>query len=86
MATDQNTYEDPPALTEFGEFHIHTGEIWDPTTTIVTTARRCVAVAHHAQGWVALADTKHLLGEQNPLFFTGPEWEAFQHALREGLI
>ena len=86
MAHGRHNYPDPPPLEEFGEFRTHDGYVWDCTDGNETIDNNCVAIAHHPDGWVCLADTKQGLAEQAPLVFTPVEWSAFAHAIREGRI
>jgi Domain of unknown function (DUF397) len=51
-----------------------------------TADQGCVAVAHHPDGWVALADTKIDLAGQAPLMFLPEEWRRFTDAVRAGRV
>lgn len=81
-----------PNLEEFGEFRTPSGRPWNLTATPLsgggdgTNDQGCVAVAHHPNGWVALADTKVDLADQAPLLFLPEEWRQFVDAVRDGRI
>ena len=82
---------DVPRLEKFGAFHLPSGRVWNLSATPLsgddgTADQGCVAVAHHADGWVALADTKIDLSGQAPLIFMAAEWLQFTDAIREGRI
>lgn len=79
-------YAEPPPLSEFGEFRIPDGTVWDRTDRNSSHDNGCVAVAHHPSGAVVLADTKLNLADQAPLHFTSPEWAAFLASVREGRV
>jgi hypothetical protein len=86
MSYSRHNYPDPPPLAEFGDFRTHDGHVWDRTDANETIDNNCVAVAYHPDGFVCLADTKHNLSDQSPLFFTPVEWASFTQAVREGRI
>lgn len=86
MAYSRHNYPDPLSISEFGEFRTHDGHVWDQTDEGETYDNSCVAIAHHGDGWVCLADTKHNLADQTPLFFTPIEWSKFEQAIREGRL
>jgi len=81
-----------PDLADFGAFRTPSGRVWNLTATPLspggdqTNDQGCVAVARHASGWVALADTKTDLTAQTPLMFLPAEWEQFVTAVREGRV
>lgn len=83
---NKHSYPEPPPLSEFGEFRIPSGSLWDGTDDHGTTDNGCVAVAYHPSGAVVLADTKLNLEDQVPLHFTAEEWVAFVAGVREGRI
>lgn len=81
-----------PDLAEFGAFRTTGGRVWNRTATPLspggdqTNDQGCVAVAHHPNGWVALADTKIDLAAQKPLVFLPNEWCQFTEAVRAGRV
>jgi Domain of unknown function (DUF397) len=80
------------SLDEFGEFRTPSGRVWNLTATPLspggddTNDQGCVAVAHHPDGRVVLADTKLDLTDQKPLVFLPAEWQNFTDAVRDGRI
>jgi len=83
---NKHNYPEPPSLSEFGQFRIPNGAVWDRTNNNPTNDNGCVAVAQHPSGAVILADTKQNLDDQKPLYFTAAEWTAFVAGVREGRI
>jgi hypothetical protein len=83
---NKHNYPEPPPLSEFGPFHIPNGAVWDRSNNNPTNDNGCVAVAYHPSGAVVLADTKLNLDDQQPLYFTAPEWTAFLAGIRDGHI
>jgi hypothetical protein len=83
---------DVPSLDEFDRFHTPSGRVWNLAATPLspggeeTADQGCVAVAHHPDGWVALADTKIDLAGQAPLMFLPEEWRRFTDAVRAGRV
>jgi hypothetical protein len=81
-----------PALGKFVEFRVPSGSLWNLAATPLspggdqTNDQGCVAVAHHPDGWVALADTKIDLADQKPLVFLPREWQQFTEAIRDGRL
>ena len=77
---------------EFGPFHTPAGRVWNLAATPVaagedsTNDQGCVAVAHHPDGRVMVADTKRDLDAQEPLVFLAGEWRDFTAAVRDGRI
>lgn len=81
-----------PNLDEFGEFRTASGRLWNLSATPLspggesTNDQGCVAVAHHPDGSVILADTKLDLVDQAPMFFLRAEWSDFKDAIRENRV
>jgi hypothetical protein len=81
-----------PSPDEFGEFRTPRGRIWNLNATPLspggdsTNDQGCVAVAHHPDGRVAVADTKLDLADQKPLVFLPAEWLDFVDAVRDGRV
>jgi hypothetical protein len=82
----------PPDLDGFGSFVTPAGQAWNLTATALsgdgtgTNDQGCVAVAHHPDGRVALADTKQALADQTPMVFLAEEWSQFTQAVRDGRV
>lgn len=81
-----------PDIGEFHQFRTPAGRTWNLRATPLapggenTNDQGCVAVAHHPDGWVMIADTKRDLDAQVPLVFLPAEWRDFTAAIREGQI
>ncbi|MBM0201765.1 hypothetical protein JNW90_01565 [Micromonospora sp. STR1s_5] len=71
----------------FGDFHVPSGRIWDGSATPLapggdsTNDQGCLAIAHHNDGRVRLADTKRNLADQDPIVLLPGEWNDHVQAI-----